>query len=396
MRGRELTRKAAPYLMLLFLTAIIVWPVMSIAVNSSDHSQHYRFAVYSIADHHVSYPVFHMAIRSYQSLLPSSKPTSILLASVISFMLPLPLIIFWGLRQVSRRHLTENILICLALGLLIMSPITIWTDSKYMLGYINPIVYHNPTSNILRVFLVPLALLSLMPFTRSVGDNAQRRIVLGLVSASLLAIATLTKPSYTIALIPGMCLLSIWRFVRKRYVDWPLLALGFCLPAVIILLGQYASTYANSHDGSTMGLGFLTFFGHYLPLWRFPIQFLLSVAFPAVVYFLYFAEARKHLFLNLSWVVFGVAVMILMFVSEVGPRAGAGNFIWTSYGAIFVLMFASLRFSVEQYVIERSVDVDVDMPIRQRMSFRFGVAMAVFALHVLSGVAYYVRTLSLF
>ncbi len=383
-------KSTANYLVLLLLSAIVILPIMPSVVDTSDHKKHYKFAFDSNFDHAASHPLFHVTIRAYRDLLPSASRENILSESVLTYMLPLPLVIFWGLTRPARRQLPDLALMFLALAMMIVAPVTIWVDNVYMLGYLNSTVYHNPTSNILRVFLVPLALSSLMIFERSNQHGPRWRVMVAIMSSSLVVVATLAKPSYTIALLPGLLLYALWRFWQKHAVDLVLLALGFCLPGALVLGGEYFLTYITREDGSSLGFGFLTVLAFYVPLWRIPIQFLLSIAFPVTVYLLYLDKARQHLFLNLTWVIFGVGTMISMLVYEAG-RLKAANLVWTSYSVVFVLMFASLQFLVEQDVFERRGEQQRTGLFGSGLSVRFCAAMLTFALHVASGIAYYFR-----
>lgn len=369
---------------------------MSRAIDSADFKRHFNFAVDSNIVNHVRHPLFHETVRIYLGLMPSGSREHILLATALTFMAPVPLPIFWWLRRISRRQLPDYMLMLLALGLVIMSPITLWTENKYLLGYFNPVVYHNPTLNALRPFLVPLTLLSLLVFERmSARDLSRQALIVG-ASAAIMVLSTLAKPSYAIALLPGLCLVAGYRYLRKRSVDSALLVFGFCLPGVIVLGGLYLAAFTGVNEGRGIALGFLTVLAEYVPVWRIPIQLILSIAFPALVYLLFLSEARQHIFLNLSWVVFAVAAAIALFVIDRGWIWRTGDFLWTGYAAVFVLMFASASFIIEQYSLERESATDVRNLPGSRLSFRFNLVMLVFGLHVLSGVAYYFRTISEF
>ncbi len=417
MRLSKIAKNIALCLVLLALAAFLIAPVMSIAINSPDFKSHYYLAIGTIDIDYINHQLFHETVRFYHELLPSASREHISLVTALTFLSLVPLPIFWQLRRASRRQLPNYIILLLTLGLMITTPILLWTDNKYLLGYFNPVVYHSPTMAALRPFLAPLALLSLLIFERQFalptarsstcprsGGQSSCSIIYGKAgrwsvtasSAALLMLATSAKPSYTIALIPGLCLFAIFRYRFHRSVDWALLTIGFVLPACLALGALYLSTYINLADGSSIGIGFLTVLAHHVPLWRIPFQILLSIVFPAAVYLLYRVEARRHLFLNLSWVIFVVGALISLTIYEGGPRLTAGNFLWTSYIAVFVLMFATLSFLVERYSIERELAADESDLSQSSLSFRFIVAMLLFGLHVISGLRFYIQTLSEF
>ena len=76
---------------------------------------------------------------------------------------------------------------------------------------------------------------------------------------------------------------------------------------------------------------------------------------------------------------------------ESGPRKWHGNFLWTSYNGIFLLMFASILFLLEQYVRELRHGYGSIQALNLRFSRRFAVALLLLGLHLLSGIAYYWR-----
>ena len=396
MLGMKYLKSATPYVTLAVLTIMLLAPVMSRAVDSSDYKRHYDLALDFIELDHINHPLFHEAIRFYRRLVPYASREHVLLVTALTFKALLPLPIYWWFGRTRGCDLPDYVLMLLVLGLLIVSPITLWTDQRYMLGYFNPVIYHSPTLNALRLFLVPLVILSLAIFDCHTGRAKSRRVIDTAVSALLVVLATLAKPSFTIALVPGLSLFGLWRCWQHRSVDRVQLVIGFCLPGCVVLGVLYQSTFVAIDDGSSIAIGLLTALSQHVPLWRIPLQILLSVAFPVVVYLLFLAEARRHLLLNLSWSVFIVGALMSLLLYESGPRLQAGNFLWTSYSAIFVLMFASLSFLIERYAIEQESAKAENELAQPRLSLRFNFALLFFGLHVLSGIAYYFRTISEF
>ena len=150
----------------------------------------------------------------------------------------------------------------------------------------------------------------------------------------------------------------------------------------------------NFTDSSTIAFGVFVFIEYWIPVWRVPIQLLLSLAFPLVVYLLFFAQARKHLYLNLSWTVFFMSVFMFYCLYESGPRIGHGNFIWSSYVSVFVLMFASLMFLNQQLVRTRQAGLDDHHRLPSWMSLKFCICFVLFGAHVLYSISYYMRFLT--
>ena len=235
-----------------------------------------------------------------------------------------------------------------------------------------------------------ILLLRVFDREKSRGNN-RLRIYTVLLCASVLLLTTLAKLSYTIALIPGCCLFAAWQTFRRKEVDWLVLVLGICVPGTLMLGLQYLLTYVGSTSDSSVSIGFLTFMSYWIPKWRVPIQLLLSLVFPISVYILYFREARKNLYLNLSWTIFGVSTLMTYFLYETGPRIDHGNFIWNSYITVFVLMFASTLFLIGRPSSEIIPSKSTAPKKLLTLSQKRKVAFVFFAMHVLSGLAYYLR-----
>lgn len=117
----------------------------------------------------------------------------------------------------------------------------------------------------------------------------------------------------------------------------------------------------------------------------------LSIVFPIGVGLLYAKQARRHTFLGFAWTVFICAILATYMVYESGPRIQDGNFLWTGYNAVFLLMFASILFMLEQYLRELRHRYGSLQVFGLRFSKRFAFASLLFGLHLLSGIAYYYR-----
>ena len=386
---------ARPYVVLFILSLIVYTPVMSRASNlQTDFGIHIRWAInLPETTDHVVHVLFHSVFLVTHRVLPAFTLTQAALAAILLFMLPLPLIVFAFFKKAAEATLPDPLLMALSLGLTIMSPITIWTN-VFMLGYMNPIVYHNPTSIALRLFVIPVSLLALQVFHSPGYRSGNRRVYILLLCAVTILLATLAKPSLTIALIPGCCLYAIWRLSKRMQVDWLQLIFGVCVPGTLMLGMLYMLTYVNGTDDSSVAFGFLTYLQRRFATWQLPIMLFLSLVFPISVYIGYRKQARQNLYLNMSWVIFVVAAGMAYFLYEIGARIDHGNFVWPGYSAVFLLLFASMLFLLEQHAREHKEGLGnvriFGITYSQNMVF----LMLIFGLHVLSGIAYYSRFLT--
>ena len=362
-------RKIRPYLLAFILGVIVFAPIIHYASRQrSDYTSHITHAAQMQRGEqtHISHPLFHAQVILYGALLPAVAPIDIgFLAGLTAIALLLPLLLH-ALRNSADGRIPDAALIFLALCLAVIAPLTIWADSKLLIGYINPTVYHNPPQNLLRLFVIPVSLLALRIFHGRARPSVNQRLYILLLCGALLMLSTLAKPAYTIALLPGCCLFALWRAMRGISVDWALLIFGVCLPGTLILGLQFLNSYINSAADSSIAFGFLTYMKLWLPAWRIPAQLLLSIAFPLAVYALYWADARRDTYLNLSWVVFITAALWTYSFYEEGRRLWHGNFLWTGYIALFVLMFASLRFLLGRYLDAlRATEEDAAPPLKR-------------------------------
>ncbi len=383
--------KLAAYLLLALSSLLLHLPVMYRAIYRQwDFQWHIRRALaYPNEFDHVSSVLFHADFLFFHRILGLPQQPAVLTA-ILLVMVPVPLIAFALFKKSAGIQIPEGILMAFALGLAVLAPVTIWTD-VFMLGYLNPIVYHNPTSITARLFVIPVAILSFRVYQNQPFRDLNHRVYILLLCAVLMVLSILAKPSLALALIPGCILFAFWRAFRREHVDWRLLALGVLLPAMLMLGLQTIISYYAFDDNSSVAFGFLTFMKLWIPTWRIPVQLLLSVVFPLGLALLYAEQASRHLFLSFSWTVFVCAILVTYCLYETGPRKWHGNFLWTSYNGIFLLMFVSILFLLEQYVRELRLGKSKLQFFSLRFTRRFAFASFLFALHVISGMAYYVR-----
>ena len=388
-------RKVAPYALLFILSLFIIIPIVASAsaATVTDFNYHYKFALEMPDEVHIAHVLYYATVLVYNRLTPFASAFYVNVFAMITFMSPLLLILFELLKRTACNHINDRVILMLALCLFIMAPISIWIDNPFMAGYVNPTVWHSPTFHALRLFIVPVSLMARRIVDGSRYHDLNHRIYVVLLSACLISLATMAKPSYTIALIPGVCLFVIYRMSKRQSVDWPLLILGTFWPGMILLGLQYLVNYGNGGDG--IQLGILVFARLWMPVWQIPIRLLLSLAFPLCVYLLYFAEARKYTYLNISWLIFFVGMLYMYFFNVSGWRFDHGVFSWTGHSVIFALMYASVQFLVERYAMERRRMLEDGNTSRQLFSIRFILVAATFGLHVIAGIAYFFRFQSL-
>jgi hypothetical protein len=265
-----------------------------------------------------------------------------------------------------------------SLLLLIMTPITIFTWSTqnlYLGGYISPTVYHNPTVNLLR----PIAFAQ---FLIAFHFLTSRRVELSIVVAATLLniVALFVKPSYAIALLPALSILTLWRMFYRQEVAWRIVFVWFGVLNALLIIGQYYFLYISNTDsrGSVI-FAPLQSLESYEPsyIWL-ALKLGLSIAFPVFVTFIYWQVARKCLLLVFAWLCFFFSVLPFYLLNETAYPT-AGNFWWGAQVCLFILMIVSARFWITQQGEQFPV-------FTHRWSLATIVTIAFFLLHSVSAV----------
>jgi hypothetical protein len=253
--------------------------------------------------------------------------------------------------------------------------------------YLFPTIYHNPTQILLRLWVVPITLIAAGVFRQPTYASTRQQVVILLVASVLMTLMTLTKPNYTIGLLPALALMALYRIIRRLPLDWPLL-LALAIPAGILLGLQFFSAYVTPDDH---GLE-LRVFGWMIiwtPAWHIVVQGISSIAFPLTIYLVFLPSTRKSLLLNFSWLIFFVAAFFAYFVNEKGRRFTDGNFVWGAYVSVFVLIVVSIIFLIREHPDYFSIPALRDM---RRIPWRQWLPLTVLALHGIFGLGYWIIT----
>lgn len=255
------------------------------------------------------------------------------------------------------------------------APINFFTAENY-LGYIHINAYHNPTI----VILKPFALLLFWIAYKSLDlKNKPQTRQLTLLVFVLSIFAVLAKPSFTVALLPALVLFVYYRWRGEYFVNWWVIVVGIIVPSVVLLALQVV---VSRESTGFMFWPFLT-----LRLWTPDLgalffKLLISYLFPAVVYLLYFRQAKLRLYLNFAWVTAGVGAAYAVLLSE-ATRPAYGNWIWSAQITLFILFIFSTIFLMQRYQAEAAARGSA-VPSRKVM-----FALGILGLHVISGIGYY-------
>ncbi|MEO8609027.1 MAG: hypothetical protein ABI690_14150 [Chloroflexota bacterium] len=214
-------------------------------------------------------------------------------------------------------------------------------------------MFNSPTLIVLK----PFALLAFLGVARWLSKLPQRGWLAVLGVGAAVAAATLTKPNYTMALMPAAVVVLGFQLIKPIPINRKLLIFGIIVPAIAVLGWQYlrayapgaASTLYTSKQPTGIGIAPLALF---LTYWNFTIPQLVlglaaSIVFPLAVYLAYFKVAWNNLILNVAWLIFlGGQAFAYIFI-EVGYQA-AGNMTWGGRITLFILFAVSLGFFLRQ------------------------------------------------
>lgn len=241
-------------------------------------------------------------------------------------------------------------------------------------GYLAPVVYHNPTQQLAKLFGLLIFLHYLDVFVdKRKAASPRATLFLG----CLCVVSALTKPSFLIAFLPVAGLFILMNVWKDGWRSAMAPALAVIVPSVLVLLLQFYMTYGI--PGSRSGITFRPFEFFNGPQAAF-VKLAAVLLFPGAVLFHAWRTGTLTPRLIFSWVFLVIALLESFLLIETGPRRRHGNFVWTGQLAVFILFVESLLYLLGQRF------QDTRLPwLALAIHFLFGVAW--YAIHVL-GINY--------
>lgn len=300
----------------------------------SDFATHSSWAVGEFTDplydKFYAYPVWHLAVRLVNWLLPIGREYAG--ALVTAFCIGAGTLILYRFFDMElKEQLTEKRIVILTLGVMMLTALYMpWFNKEVYLGQSSPTIWHNPTNMAVK----PIALLAFLWFLK-LYTRRQRVKVSELAGFSgILLLSCFVKPSFVQGFLPGVVLfLLIELFWTKgeSFVFSLKMAAAF-VPSGIYFLIQYFSMFGS---GAERGMGISPFtvmrFDTAYPL----ISIMQAVAFPLFVVGIYggkkLVRDKKLLFSFIFYVVSLLEFILLIEVTE--PESG--NFEWALQLALF-------------------------------------------------------------
>jgi hypothetical protein len=304
----------------------------------------------------IAHPLFHLMVAGVSAFLPvlpfleTLKQGSLIVATGIYVFTG---VVFYGIIRSNFRHQSTwrvaSISAVVSLLLMIVAPINLlsWNEGHLFWGYFLSNIHHNPTFVLLKPLAVLLFIYAAGAFSQA--PYFQTRAA-SLISFVLVILATLAKPSFTIALLPALVIFGGFQTYRKQPVHWRLILFSIIVPAIIILGGQYLLQFLGMQNtwldsGQVQFRPFLILSNR---LVQFPAaRFILSILFPLSILVLHYPQARRNAPLKLSWLIFGIAAVYSYCLVE-SKRIDDGNFIWSGHITVAVLFVVSMGFWLRQ------------------------------------------------
>ncbi len=248
-------------------------------------------------------------------------------------------------------------------------------DYYMYIGTYTPNIWHNSTL----LFLFPVALLLFeLSFRQLQEFDGKRNYWIFL----LIALNLIIKPSYFFVFICVYPLMLLYKYKLKKEF-W--LGIFPVFLGGILLIGQFIIIYKINTQviKDTSSVVFMPFYRN--PELRedminIPISMFFSLLFPLIYTIINFRKLIQNQLFWYTFLSFVVSVLIFFFISESGPRASHGNFYWqiviTTWLCFFVALLALLK------------DLKTE-----RKSVKNIVLLALFGIHTLMGIIYFVRIL---
>lgn len=375
-----------PILVLALLTGLLAYPIYHFRIHTpvdTDYGSHIRFAAEflktrTLNKEIISHPVLHFMLAFLYWLTRSRLDLyNALLIIQIAVQISIALILYFWIGPSTKHKNWDWLRAAVSVTFTFLGPVMLlaFSDHQFYFGYIGLSNYHNPTIHLLK----PLALLSLILAVRCL-DGKKSGWGTVFLSALLLSLSAWVKPSYALAVLPGLTLAALLRVLQKQKPDWRLFWLGFVLPGVMNLGLQYYIAYAGGLTGSGFILAPFQVeksFSDWLLL-----KFILSCLFPLVVLWLARARLLTDSTLLAGWTVFLTGIAQNYLLAEAGARFGHGNFRWSGQIGLFLLFAAAVRWLLHQRKTQ-------DTPGK---TAHLGAWIA-YAAHLLGGIAYYIYCL---
>lgn len=250
-------------------------------------------------------------------------------------------------------------------ALLLASHIFLFTVRRPNLyyGYFAPIVYHNPTQQLNKLFALWIYFLYRSELLSSKQPSGRTVPAL----SALCVLSALAKPSFLLAFVPTAALYGVRDLVRRHWRHARIAAIGIVVPSALVLAWQ---AHMEFGAGAPARIAFAPFttFDATETLYKLPASF----AFPLVVAAAAVFSRQVDEGLRFVWILTVISLAATLTIVESGEYLLAGNFAWTGQTAAFLVYVESALLLMTRPVFPWRLP-----------------AWVVFGVHVACGIAWY-------
>ena len=260
-----------------------------------------------------------------------------------------------------------------------ISPINLfsWNIKNYYMGYIGMAFYSNPATVMIR----PFALIIFLITAKILSDHPIKNKLSAVLSLGILnVIGILTKPTFAISFLPTVGLISLYKLIKKQSFKLSIIIFGIGIPSVVTLAWQYLLTYTGNWSNSR--IIWAPFAVSQLPISAQLLRYIASIAFPLLVYFLYFQYTKNDFYLNFSWLILLISTFLMFSLAESGDRFSHGNFFAAGNISLFILYIISTKVFLQE-------NKDILYTLKPIKLVKFAGASSIYLMHFVSGVAFY-------
>jgi hypothetical protein len=246
-------------------------------------------------------------------------------------------------REIEQRGiaLSPHWTVAVVMGVLLASHIFLLTVSARNLyfGYFVPIVYHNPTQQLNKLFALWIFFVYQRHFLHNRAASLSSIPALG----GLCVASALAKPSFLIAFVPTAALYAAWDLVKRRWRQLLMSAAAIGVPSALVLAWQARIAYGI---GTPVAVAFAPFvvFNAAETLYKLPA----SLAFPLIVAAGAWRTRTWDAGLRFIWILTALSLFATLGLVETGDRMMQGNFAWTGQTAVFLVYVESMLFLLMQ------------------------------------------------
>ena len=206
------------------------------------------------------------------------------------------------------------------------------------IGYQSASIWHNSTYICMKLCSI-LTLILYLRLEEKYRDGLSAKEWLSLAGAFILV--NVVKPSFSLVFLPVMALYLLWDLLLKTPFSKIFLFGLTVIPSLLVILWQNMVLF-----GGETGNGIEIRYGYTLTLHSLhpKATLLLSIAFPLFVLLFLWKELFRDKWYLMSWLIWGIALIQVTFLSESGARARDGNFMWGySFGIFLITVWSVVK-----------------------------------------------------